>query len=781
LKHHFFIYVDEALPSAPNCGQDELDEGTFEVQDEEELAEILGNFLPNNSKIHNYTDVTRQDAAIILYCLFLKYRLSYDCMESIIEAMATCMPKENNFIESMTALRKVFCPTPTFKKTEYCKKCKQEIINGDDCCGIKFKSKFLNSPLESQVITIFKKKHIQNLLSTSFQETAKQNDSIRSIKDGSLYQGLNASFFSRSKFNVAFSYYSDGVEIFKSSKSSFWPLFFTNENLPYKERFKIENMLLLGIWFDSTKPVFELLLKKEQEFIYNFYTKGINVGDLLNPIIVKGVILMGTGDLPARNDLSFFARFNSEFGCMHCKIKTYTVYLDKENRHKNVKVFPYKKDLDLRSLEGTRICAQRALRLNVVSYGVKGPSPFDKITPNYVVGMAIDEMHNLCGMTKKLITLWFDNKFKKEKFSLFGVLTQVDSYLVSIKKPNFLTRSPRSIKDLLSFFTSAEYKNIFYYYSVPILAQCWKGDKNGYLRHYFSLVHAIFILNQEEILQTEIDFAEEMLHDFVKEFEILYGKQHMNANSHLLLHLANQVRALGQLYHASCFPREAINGLLKKMVKGSRCSEEKMAENWNSSQRFALYLETLPVDSPSLKFVTKQKSKGMPKKLKPAISDNIFALGFQYRPIDRSAYSFVDIFARAGLNGHLKEISSFERLQVKKLIYSTENYTRSKKTVSCCVEYGESKNIGIIQHFVKVILCQCTNRNCCCKEQFFAIVRPCEKKTIEGLPKNDFINEIKVFDQMIPVRVQELNTMCVFMEFDNQCYYSRRVNNEELE
>jgi len=53
-------------------------------------------------------------------------------------------------------------------------------------------------------------------------------------------------------------WYTDGLQVFKSSKKQVWPLCFTINELPYSKRVKPENILLAGLWFAVQKPVPEI-------------------------------------------------------------------------------------------------------------------------------------------------------------------------------------------------------------------------------------------------------------------------------------------------------------------------------------------------------------------------------------------------------------------------------------------------------------------------------------------------------------------------------------------
>ena len=59
------------------------------------------------------------------------------------------------------------------------------------------------------------------------------------------------------KFNCCF--YTDGVSPFKNGKKCFWPLYLISTDIKYPNRFKIENIILLGIWYGEFKPQVQVL------------------------------------------------------------------------------------------------------------------------------------------------------------------------------------------------------------------------------------------------------------------------------------------------------------------------------------------------------------------------------------------------------------------------------------------------------------------------------------------------------------------------------------------
>lgn len=59
---------------------------------------------------------------------------------------------------------------------------------------------------------------------------------LTDIRDGKLYKSLVESGHIRVGSTITLTFNTDGIPVFKSSKSSFWPIFLTVNELPYKIR-----------------------------------------------------------------------------------------------------------------------------------------------------------------------------------------------------------------------------------------------------------------------------------------------------------------------------------------------------------------------------------------------------------------------------------------------------------------------------------------------------------------------------------------------------------------
>uniref|UniRef100_A0ABD2XQL8 Uncharacterized protein n=1 Tax=Trichogramma kaykai TaxID=54128 RepID=A0ABD2XQL8_9HYME len=220
---------------------------------------------------------------------------------------------------------------------------------------------------------------------------------------------------------------------------SIWPFYLMVNELPYKLRIKKENVILAGLWFGVEKPSENLFMESMIEQLNDLYN-GINVEILKSNEFVKirGIILSGTCDLPAKALFMNIKQFNSCHGCPNCKIKTRNL--------EKTRVYPYVENLDLRTTKETRLFATQAHETNKSVFGVKGPSVLNIIVNKYVESTAIDAMH-CCyqGVTKKLMLFWFDPEYRTFDFSLFPFIDILNQRIKSITLPSFVPRVPRKI------------------------------------------------------------------------------------------------------------------------------------------------------------------------------------------------------------------------------------------------------------------------------------------------------------------------------------------------
>lgn len=746
--------------------------------------------LEGEKKMYSDCQITLNESMIMLMTLAQKFNFPQRAIKYILKFTRLHMPKKAKFYDSTYILRNIFSRKYKFTKVPYCKHCKKLLKYERgvfiSCCAEKFNSKFLMLPLLDQIKCLFERKKFRELILNRSSTDKIVERNFESVCDGSVYK--EHSEFLSVPTNFSLTLYADGVQLFNSSKSSTWPLCLVFNEIPYKERYKVENMLLLGCWYDGTQPDFNTWLSAAFEALKTLFHNGVQVtfrddGNAQHSINVKGVIILVTADAPARAKIYKVNQYNGRFGCAVC-YQSGSARKDAQNKTmKGPYVFPYEEIVNFRTSEQTIELGIRANALKTILYGIKGVSIMFKLIKDPIKSLALDPMHLIySGVMCKFLEMLFGKKFNKEKFSLLNYLKTVDNYMICLKKPFFLNRSPRAIGAHLAYYTSAEHKYFFHYYAIPIFSQVMKKD--GYLKHFFLLVEAVNLLNQDSISPADIDDAEEKLKKFVKDFEYLYGLNNMNYNIHSLLHLPHIVRRLGPLHVFSCFAFESANGIMKKMIKGTRYSEEIIAETFCTRQSLPLFVQNLPSSSMILDFLEEIKHTHQLKKI-DKISNKVHALGGKYKLYTELGKVYTrnirSAMFKSGMQiSNLDKILCFHRIQIDKRIFTAKSQSLEPGG-SHCVEYCENK-IGLIETFLKIVKCACqTNTSCKCDSEIYVVINECKVQEIQGLHLNRFVNKLNVSDEYVIIGLHELKNLCVLINADDDWYYAKKINNVELE
>ena len=157
---------------------------------------------------------------------------------------------------------------------------------------------------------------------------------ITSAKDGDDYYSigmfaekipiLSEKLLNNSKV-VSIALYTDGINAFGTVQKSIWPIFGVLTDLPYKSRFKPQNIIIFGVFFGRNPDI--------QKFLQMIFEKHLNLktghcyittATSQYEIVIKYLI----ADKPARAKLLNIQGHNAKFACCLCTIQTVNEKID---------------------------------------------------------------------------------------------------------------------------------------------------------------------------------------------------------------------------------------------------------------------------------------------------------------------------------------------------------------------------------------------------------------------------------------------------------------------
>lgn len=731
---------------------------------------------PLNSILYPGCPLSRLESAVSILSFILRFQLPKSAVSALLSLINLHCPVPNNNIKTYHQLTSIFKePSITLQRHYYCLKCFGNLNNEGICSNCSEnddseKDYFITSPIVPQVQKLFQRPGFLGKLNRINREAVRT--CVSDIYDGKIYRQLMSpgAFFS-SSFGLSFMWYTDGVQVFKSSKFSFWPFFLVINELPYKDRFKIQNLIFGGMWFGYHKPRPEMFLRKIYEDLAQIYN-GIEIIIENIPVVLRGIVCCGTCDLPANALFLNMTQYNGKFGCKKCK--------QKGQKCEGKWVYQYEKDLSLRTDEETKKHQVEADESGVRVCGVKGSSVIGNIVFKPIQSTAIDFMHYLSGIVKLLLSLHFDVKYANEKFSLYRFLPSVDKRLKEIKLPYFVQRTPRTISDHLPYWKHSELKKWFFDLSLPIYEDIMEPI---YFENYKLLHIGICLISKNSISIEDRRSAEIALDIFTLTFEILYGKENMTMNVHNSRHLVDSVSDTGPTWATSCLPLEDINGRLTELIRSSNSPQLQIFDRLGlfiSVQ--AIVEEELNKNSKCFQFCHNMFSPNKKIRIHKE-SETFSSIGriFKFDPPDW----VMDILNEKQIVRAESQYLSFHKLLKDGIKYYCRSYTKPKKTISYCCKYLVNENFSyfLIDSFLKIQNCSCLNF-CRCDAYYFAIGDKCLCHNpffvpSLGISTSGLTRVDSTIQSIIPI--SSIVDICYYIQFEDKAYISERINFFESE
>lgn len=194
---------------------------------------------------------------------------------------------------------------------------RESVIDCDNCNNkIEKKSDnfFVYIPLQQQL-----QESIQNNWTSilTYSDLKSDDNYICDVQDGSIWENLNEKY--PNSFNLSLSLNTDGVQVFKSTKKSLWPLQIIQNYLHPRLRYIPTNIILVGLHFGEGKPNpihFFLPLIKELEKMHQ--SGGFSIQNLSNEIVFLPFITHCACDSPAKALCQGMLQYIGQSACGYC-------------------------------------------------------------------------------------------------------------------------------------------------------------------------------------------------------------------------------------------------------------------------------------------------------------------------------------------------------------------------------------------------------------------------------------------------------------------------------
>lgn len=331
----------------------------------------------------------------------------------------------------------------------------------------------------------------------------------------------------------------DGLPLFKSSKTEFWPILgCLNNSKPF----------VIAIYCGNGKPPLDQFVNP---FLCEIKRRGVNIAKIVC-------------DSPARAFLKQIKSHSGYSSCDKCDIvgeysyeKKQVIFIG-EGNPRNDEDFRSKKDNDHH----------------------KGESPFLSLDIDMVKSFPYDPMHLLhSGVMKRLLSFW-ESGPRETRLSA-SMLLNISQRLITFTAyfPKEFVRKPRSL-EYLKYFKATEYRSFLLYTGCVALKQICPSN----MFHHFLFLHcASFILSDEVLHQDMNDEADQFYHEFVNKCMSIYGKDFYSYNVHALNHLATDSSKFGCLDHFSAFKYENLLKTIKMTLRSGKLPLQQVEKRLSES------------------------------------------------------------------------------------------------------------------------------------------------------------------------------------------------------
>ena len=299
-------------------------------------------------------------------------------------------------------------------------------------------------------------------------------------------------------------------------------------NLPRSERFKQENVILVGIIppFLHEPPTLNTFLRPLVDELKVFWT-GVRLNTAESPIykpLFKLALMCVACDIPAARKCCGFKGHSANYGCSCC-LKFFPGAIGNKNfsGFDRSQWTPRTYVEPMKAMEEIKKCATQSSVESIetakgVKYSILTELPyFDPI--RFTV---IDPMHNLFLGTAKTM---MKNIWLKRGIISNDKLSILQSRIDSLQVPTGLGRIPKKISSNFSGFTAEQLKNWVLLYSMYALREIISQDE---YHCWQAFVLACFLVCRRNISNQDIVKADLLFVKFCTHVQRIYGDSAIN-------------------------------------------------------------------------------------------------------------------------------------------------------------------------------------------------------------------------------------------------------------
>lgn len=354
-------------------------------------------------------------------------------------------------------------------------------------------------------------------------------------------------------------------------------------NLPREERFKWENVILVGVIPDmETMPKsinpFVKPLVDEMKVLW----KGIRLHSSIStiPLLFGGAILLAASDIPAARKLCGLKGHSTERACSKCfkpfpgSVKSGRDFSEfaRQNRPKRCN------DLHRKYAEMVRKAPNKTTHEKLATrYGCYFSVLLELEYFDAIRFTVIDPMHNLyLGTAKRMFKLWLDRDLLTK-----AKLKVIEERIHNLDVGTGVGRLPHKISSNHGRYKASQWMNWTLIYSTYALHGLLPKE---HLNTWHTFVMACRLLTVPSLTYTDLVKADMLLLKFCRQFELLYGKDNVRINMHLHCHLKECIEDYGPVYSFWCFAFQRYNGVLGNTITNNRSVEIQLMRKFTSEQ-----------------------------------------------------------------------------------------------------------------------------------------------------------------------------------------------------